>query len=311
MTSTCSPAAGTNGPCRCPSCSVTVKVCGWPTSLVAFGAIVIFALTHVFVASALSPAVPSPVARVSGTPPTVTVGRCALTVVTPVVLEVSATVQRPGRADRGARCCVVDEAAGAGVDREGDRRARRRVHEAVAVAVVHVDVAGERVRRADPVRRRLRRDLDVRVDVGLDRVDRSRRPAPSVCDRERRAVDRERRGRVPGHLAGRRRGERRSCTDRSRSCSRPAPVQLAGRRSAVFAPFESVSVTSTCSPAAATKPLPVSFASVTVKVCGVPDLVRRARRDRDLRVDPGLRRVGAVADACRRRSRASARRRRP
>ena len=34
-------------------CSVTVKVCDWPTSLVASGAIAIFALTNVLTASPL------------------------------------------------------------------------------------------------------------------------------------------------------------------------------------------------------------------------------------------------------------------
>ena len=36
------------------------------------------------------------------------------------------------------------------------------------------------------------------------------------------------------------------------------------------APLESVNVTSTCSPAAGTKPAPMSFCRVTVKVCGAP-----------------------------------------
>ena len=56
---------------------MTVKVCGWPTSLVASGAIEIFAFTHVLVAG--PELAPTPfVLRVSETPPTVTVV-CALT----------------------------------------------------------------------------------------------------------------------------------------------------------------------------------------------------------------------------------------
>src|SRR4051812_3420279 len=56
------------------SCStVTVNVCGAPTSFVAFGAIEIRAFTQFFVASELSPACASPVERVRVTPPTVRV----------------------------------------------------------------------------------------------------------------------------------------------------------------------------------------------------------------------------------------------
>ena len=47
-------------------------------------------------------------------------------------------------------------------------------------------------------------------------------------------------------------------------------------------------MTVTVSPAAATKPEPVSFCNVTVNVCGCTDLVRRIRRDRDLRRSPVL-----------------------
>ena len=75
-TSTCSPAAGTNVPLPVSFSSVTVNVCECPTSFVALGAIEIRAAAmpvHVFVASLLSPACVSPVARVRDTPPTDTV----------------------------------------------------------------------------------------------------------------------------------------------------------------------------------------------------------------------------------------------
>ena len=53
VTVTCSPPRPRT--CRCPVsfCSVTVNVCGWPTSFVAFGAIEILALTKVLTASPL------------------------------------------------------------------------------------------------------------------------------------------------------------------------------------------------------------------------------------------------------------------
>ena len=50
MKSTCSPAAATKPPVPESFSSVTVNVCGWPISFVAFGAIEILAFTHVFVA---------------------------------------------------------------------------------------------------------------------------------------------------------------------------------------------------------------------------------------------------------------------
>src|SRR5262249_52426913 len=92
--STCSPAAGPNpAPLPRSFSSVTVNVCGWPTSFVAAGAIGIRALTHVFWAGPELAPVPS-VSRWTDRPASDTVV-CALTVVCPVVLEVSVIVQEP------------------------------------------------------------------------------------------------------------------------------------------------------------------------------------------------------------------------
>ena len=92
VTSTCSFAAGTK-PVPLSFSSVTVKVCGWPTSFVALGAIVIRAATQTFVAG--PELAPTPfVCRVSETPPTVVV-TCALTTVEPAVAEVIVAVQLP------------------------------------------------------------------------------------------------------------------------------------------------------------------------------------------------------------------------
>src|SRR5580765_3564011 len=90
---TCSPAAATNVPVPGSFISVTVKVCGWPTSFVASGVIAIFAFTHVFVAG--PEFAPAPfVCRVSETPPIESV-EWALTVDTPVTLDTRSTVQLP------------------------------------------------------------------------------------------------------------------------------------------------------------------------------------------------------------------------
>jgi len=94
VTSTCSPVAGTNVPVPVSFSSVTVNVCETPISFVADGAIEIRAFSQVLFAFALSPACASPVARVSETPPTVTVV-AALTAVVPVVVEVICTVHEP------------------------------------------------------------------------------------------------------------------------------------------------------------------------------------------------------------------------
>src|SRR6266545_3966931 len=93
VTATCSPDAGTNVPFVSLS-SVTVNVCDVPTSCVSFGTIVIFALAHSFVASMLSPALPSFDSRCSATPPTLT-SVAAQTFVVPVVAELIVTVQEP------------------------------------------------------------------------------------------------------------------------------------------------------------------------------------------------------------------------
>jgi len=74
--------------------SVTVKVCDCPTSLVADGAIAIFAFAQSLVASRLSPALPSPLARCRVIPPTFT-SVLALIVVVPIVEELIVTVQEP------------------------------------------------------------------------------------------------------------------------------------------------------------------------------------------------------------------------
>jgi len=72
-----------------------VNVCAVPASFVAVnGEIEIRASTHVFTAFALSPLRPSPLVRVSETPPTENVV-VALNVVTPVALELRLTVQLP------------------------------------------------------------------------------------------------------------------------------------------------------------------------------------------------------------------------
>ena len=143
------------------------------------------------------------VLRVSETPPT-SVVTCALTTVVPGVVETSVIVQLPVAPCRRARV-HGRERARPRVDREADQRAGRRVDE--AGAGVHVDVRREDVGRADRVGRRRRRDLDVRVDEGLDRVARVL-PGAVGLDRERRgAVDGERGRGVAGDLAGRRGGE--------------------------------------------------------------------------------------------------------
>ena len=67
-------------------CSKTVKVCGWPTTLVAFGVIWIRAFTHRLIAGPEFRARPF-VVRVSEMPPTETVVE-AFTVSTPVMAEV-------------------------------------------------------------------------------------------------------------------------------------------------------------------------------------------------------------------------------
>src|SRR6516162_7749482 len=97
VTVTCSPAAGTNVPLPVSFWRVTVNVCDALISLVAFGAIEIRARTcvHVFVASGLSPACVSPVARVSETLPTLSVVE-AWIVVLPGVGELITTVHEPG-----------------------------------------------------------------------------------------------------------------------------------------------------------------------------------------------------------------------
>ena len=94
VTSTCSPGAGTK-PAPASFSSVTVNVCGAPTSFVALGAIEIRAPTgvHVFVAGPELRAWPF-VVRVRETPATETVV-LALIVVVPVVGELICTVHEP------------------------------------------------------------------------------------------------------------------------------------------------------------------------------------------------------------------------
>jgi len=73
VTVTVAPAKATNpAPSPTSFCNVTVNVCGCPTSFVAFGAIEIFAFTHVLVAGPLFAPAPF-VFRVNDTPPTLTV----------------------------------------------------------------------------------------------------------------------------------------------------------------------------------------------------------------------------------------------
>src|SRR5262249_20662941 len=72
-----------------------VNVCGVPTSFVAVnGEIWMFASTQLLAAFALSPAFPSPVERVSGTPPTEPIVD-AFSVATPAVEEVRLTEHEP------------------------------------------------------------------------------------------------------------------------------------------------------------------------------------------------------------------------
>ena len=101
--STCSPAAGTNVPVPVSFGSVTVKVCGWPTSLVASGAIEIFALTQVFDGRAGVRARRRSVSRVSVSAADRDASCAPMTVVTPVVAEVRSTVQLAGAARDRAR----------------------------------------------------------------------------------------------------------------------------------------------------------------------------------------------------------------
>ena len=107
VTSTCSPAAGTNEPVPVSFSSVTVNVCGAFTGFVAFGVIEIRAFTHAFCASGLSPASPSPVARVNETPATDTVVVALMSVV-PVVGELITTVQEPDPAAPAPGVVQVD-----------------------------------------------------------------------------------------------------------------------------------------------------------------------------------------------------------
>ena len=143
-----------------------------------------------FVAFALSPGLPSDVARVSVLPPTERVVSAWTTVVPGVVEFVRVTVQLPV-VPTVVHGFVVVNVPGP-VLREADRGTGRCGHVAVAVTRVDVDVRREHVRRADRVRGRQRRDLDVRVDVGLDRVDRVAGLAVGL-DGDRHAADRERR----------------------------------------------------------------------------------------------------------------------
>src|SRR5829696_8358362 len=91
------PSAGTNpAPSPRSFSTVTVNVCGWPTSFVPDVPIVIRASksTYCFCALALSPGSPSPVVRVRTTPPTVT-SVVAWIVFAPGALEVILTVHSP------------------------------------------------------------------------------------------------------------------------------------------------------------------------------------------------------------------------
>src|SRR5215216_3048200 len=74
--------------------SVAVKVCGWPTSLVAFGAITIAAFTHSFCASGLSPGCASPVWRWRVAPPASTSVEARITV-DPLTADVTISWQSP------------------------------------------------------------------------------------------------------------------------------------------------------------------------------------------------------------------------
>src|SRR5262249_14256939 len=109
-----------------------------------------------------------------------------------------------GRADREAR--GRGERARPGILREVDLGADGRVLEP-GRAVVDVHVRREGVNLADAVRGLERADLDVGVDVRLDRVARVLPRAVGLDGELRRAVDRERRRRVAGDLAGGRRAE--------------------------------------------------------------------------------------------------------
>ena len=94
VTATCSPAAGTKpAPSPVSFQSVTMNVCDWPTRLVAFGAIVIFASTQRLDATSELPAWPSVVARQRD--PADGDRRVRRDDLSPVVVEVSVTVQQP------------------------------------------------------------------------------------------------------------------------------------------------------------------------------------------------------------------------
>ena len=174
-----------------------------------------------------------------------------------------------------------------------DRRAGRRVDEAGAVAEVHVDVAREDVRRADRVRavRRDRMFASTNVLTASGRCSARRRSSVSVT---RAAADAERRGRVPGHLARRVRGERDRALARrvrvragvgagarSEPCARRRASRSASRRRA--------------RPDRRRSPRRCPVSTVTVNVCGWPTPFVGVRRDRDPRLDPRLRRGAGVA----------------
>ena len=95
VTVTVSPAAATKVPVAGVLLRVTVKVWGWPISLVALGAIEILASTQVLTAGPELAPTPS-VDRVSTMPPGFVVKLvCAETVVTPVTADVIDTEQEP------------------------------------------------------------------------------------------------------------------------------------------------------------------------------------------------------------------------
>src|SRR5262245_6345221 len=95
VTMTVTPCEGTRpAPSPRSFLTVTVNVCAEVTWLVAFGLIRIWASTQFLVALTLSPGLPSPVARWSVMPPTMTSVE-AFTTVTPLTALVRVTVQLP------------------------------------------------------------------------------------------------------------------------------------------------------------------------------------------------------------------------
>ena len=265
-----------------------VNVCGAPTRFVADGAMWIRASTNVFTASGsgrltvrlhhdriLSRAQVQRTRRMTGD--------LTRRVRRERRREVAVRIRRPGeRAGRSRSQPAV-------AVRQRDRhRLTGSIDETAAETEVLLDMSRERVRSTSPVRRRRRdwiRAFDERLH-GIRAV-----LADRLSHHERIRASYESVERMPGHLAQRIRRERdRALPVRIRVRTRI--VHVPGRRR-YAAPFVSLNVSRRAHPRRHEARRPRVFINVTVNVCGAP--TRSSRRgDRDLRVDPPLRRRAGV-----------------